>query len=159
MPDLERRTLGSLEVRGEGRALAGQALRYGDVSPSHRERFAPGAIRVSESAWLNYRHDQDKVLAWRGAGLVLDTTESGLFMRAELPTIPLADRVLAEVRAGALTGLSIEFRAISERAVDGLREVTDALVEGLAVCSKPSYSTTLEAREASHRAYLWSLVL
>ena len=37
---MERRTFGT-EVRAEGRRLSGVVLAYGDVSPSHRERFEP----------------------------------------------------------------------------------------------------------------------
>lgn len=32
------------EFRVAGRTLSGTVLRYGDLSPEHRERFAPGAF-------------------------------------------------------------------------------------------------------------------
>ena len=42
-----------LEVRAEGRNLTGTVLRYGDVSPSHRERFEPGSIRFADAVHLD----------------------------------------------------------------------------------------------------------
>ena len=32
------------EIRVEGRKLTGVVMRYGEVSPSHKERFEPGAL-------------------------------------------------------------------------------------------------------------------
>ena len=38
---IERRAA-TVEIRVEGRKLSGVVMRYGAVSPSHRERFLPG---------------------------------------------------------------------------------------------------------------------
>ena len=160
MPALERRFIESAEIRATGRKLTGSALRYGDVSPTHRERFAPGSVTVAPSAWLNYRHDPERALCWRGAGLEIQASESGIELNAELPATPLADRVLTEVRAGTLTGLSIEFQCLADRMETGIRVVTEAILEGIAVCSNPSYpNTSIEARQKGHRETLWGMLL
>ena len=41
---VERRSVG--EFRAEGRRLSGVVMKYGDISPFHRERFLPGSLRV-----------------------------------------------------------------------------------------------------------------
>ena len=119
--EFERRFAG-IELRAEGRRLSGTVLRYGDVSPSHRERFEPGALRLAEAVHLDLAHDPERAVAWHpGGGLHLDNGRQALTMRAELPPLPAADRALAEVRAGRANGLSVEFRALAERREGGLR--------------------------------------
>ena len=50
--DIERRAaLG--EIRVEGRKLTGVVMRYGEVSPSHKERFEPGSLRMADAVHLD----------------------------------------------------------------------------------------------------------
>ena len=149
----ERRT-GPLELRAEGRRLIGPAIRYGDVSPSHRERFEPGAFALDgRTRWLDYRHDRTRVLAWTGGGgLELADNRDALTVVAELPDIPLADRALADVAAGTLTGFSIEFNAVAERRESGIRVVSKADLAGVGLVGAPSYQqSTVEIRARSGR--------
>ncbi len=114
MAAVERRTAAT-EIRVEGRRLTGTVMKYGDVSPSHRERFEPGSLRMAEAVHLDLDHDPERAVAWHpGGGLALAGGSDAITMRAELPPIPAADRALAEVRAGKVTGLSVEFRAVRE---------------------------------------------
>ena len=100
-------------------------LAYGDVSPSHRERFEPGALRLADAVALNLSHDRERAVAWHpGGGLVLRQDGKALTMTASLPPIPAADRALEEVRSGRTTGLSVEFRAIAERRDSGVRVIS-----------------------------------
>ena len=46
MSGVERREAGG-EIRVEGRRLSGVVMKYGDISPSHRERFLPGSLRLA----------------------------------------------------------------------------------------------------------------
>ena len=101
-----------------GGASIGPAIRYGDVSESHRERFEPGAFDLGDgrTRYLDVRHDPERVIAYTGGGgLELRDTPGALEVTATLPRIPAADRALAEVRDGRLRGFSIEFHAESER--------------------------------------------
>ena len=101
----ERRCGG--EVRAEGRRLKGTALRFGDVSPTHRERFEPGAFTFAPAVHLDLFHDPERAVAWQpGGGLDLRQDRDALALTAELPPIPAADRALALVRSGQATGLS-----------------------------------------------------
>ena len=79
------------------------------------------------------RHDAEKVVAWTGGGgLELTNTRDALTVTATLPNIPLADRALAEVRAGKLRGFSIEFESVRERQDKlGLRVVQQANLSGI----------------------------
>ena len=150
---LERR-FSKIEFRVEGRRLSGTVLRYGDVSPSHKERFEPGAFRMAASVPLNLAHDIEKAVAWMpGGGLELVDASDALELSAELPPIPAADRALDDIRTGRATGLSIEFHAVKESRVDGLRVITEAELSGVAIVQSPSYEgSRVEARS---RRLLW----
>ena len=143
----ERRQTGG-ELRAEGRRLSGTVMRFGDVSPSHRERFDPGSLRMAAAVPLNLFHDPERAVAWRpGGGLDLESADDALRMVATLPPITAADRALAEVRAGTATGLSVEFQAERERREGGLRVVEAATLTGIGLVRAPSYEgSRVEAR-------------
>lgn len=109
---------GPLELRVAGRTLSGPAIRYGDVSTGHRERFEPGAFADLDgrTRWLDVGHDPNRVIAFTGGGLELRDTPDSLQVIAKLAAIPAADRALADVAAGRLKGFSIEFFPRAERA-------------------------------------------
>ena len=149
---MERRVYGT-EVRAEGRRLSGIVLAYGDVSPSHRERFEPGALRLADAVHLDLHHDPERAVAWHpGGGLQLRQTRRALTMTADLPPIPAADRALAEVRGATATGLSVEFKALVERRDGNLRVIQDAVLSGIGLVRAPSYEQSyVEARRRSGR--------
>ena len=138
-----------VECRAEGRRLSGPAMRYGEISPSHGERFEPRAFDLDDrTRWLDLRHDPDKVLAWTGGGgLTLTDGTQALEVRADLPEIPAADRALDDVRAGRLNGFSVEFNALAERRENEIRVVERAELVGNGVVAAPSYpGSTAEIR-------------
>ena len=140
--EFERRFAG-VELRAEGRRLSGTVLRYGDVSPTHKERFAPGSIRLAEAVHLDLAHDPERAVAWHpGGGLTLDNGRESLTMRAALPPIPAADRALAEIRAGRVNGLSVEFRALKESRDGEIRVIEDAVLAGIGIVRAPSYGAS-----------------
>ena len=151
MTGLERRAaLG--EIRVEGRTVSGVVMRYGEVSPSHRERFEVGSIRMADAVHLDLNHDRERAVAWHpGGGLVLADRGEALELTAELPPIAAADRALEEIRAGKTTGLSVEFQAVRETRVGGVRVIEEALLTGVAIVSRPSYEgARIEARARKH---------
>ena len=147
------RTLRKCELRAEGRRLVGTVLHFADVSPTHRERFLPGAFTFARSVPLNLEHDALKAIAWQpDGGLSLRQDRDALTMVAELPPIPAADRALAMVRDGMASGLSVEFRSEAERREAGLRVVEKALLTGIGLVRRPSYTASqVEARARSGR--------
>ena len=149
--EFERRY--TAELRAEGRRLSGVVMKYGDVSPTHRERFEPGALRMAESVHLDLHHDPERAVAWHpGGGLALVNGRDALTLRAELPPIPAADRALAEIRAGRVDGLSVEFKARRERRDGAIRVIEDAVLAGIGIVRSPSYGASrVEARARSGR--------
>ena len=150
--EFERRFAG-VELRAEGRRLSGTVMRYGETSPSHKERFEPGSIRLAETIHLDLFHDPERAIAWHpGGGLALDNGRQALTMQVVLPPIPAADRALAEIRAGRVNGLSVEFRACSERREGDLRVIERAELRGIGIVRSPSYGgSRVEARARSGR--------
>jgi len=121
--------------------LTGPVLVYGDVAPSYRERFEPGSIALDSAVSVNLGHERDKSIGWHpNGGLTLTDDSEALTMRLELPPIPAADRALAEIQAGKLTGLSVEYQALRERADDaGVMVVERAMLSGIGLVREPAY--------------------
>ena len=90
-----------LEFRVSGRTLSGVVLRYGDVSPEHRERFVPGAFAPVPDVPLNVQHDAKMRVLDPGAFALTDS-ERELRIRAELSP---GSAALELVRRGAFERL------------------------------------------------------
>ena len=152
----ERRYAG--EIRVSGRTLSGPALVYGDTSPSHRERFIPGAFGDGVAAnpiALNLQHDPERVIARNGSGLTLTDSRQSLDIRAELRE---GSAELQLVRRGALRGLSIEFSAEKESQSNGVRVVERAQLLGIGLVDAGSYPrSTVELRGRSGRTIRTSI--
>ena len=123
------------ELRVSGRTLSGTVLRYGDLSPEHRERFAPGAFAPVPAVPLNLQHDRTIVLMPAERYALIDS-ERALEVRAELPADSAA---LKLVRRGALNGFSVEFHSRSETRESGVRVIERAELVGVALVDEPSY--------------------
>ena len=140
------------ELRAEGRRLSGTVIRFGEVSPGHRERFAPGSLSLGPAVPLNIEHDAERAVAWfPGGGLELREDGEAIRMEvAAVPPIPAGDRALAEVRGGRRTGLSVEFRAFEEHHERGIRVIDRAELRGIGLVRSPSYQgSRVEARARS----------
>lgn len=152
MTEIERRAADG-EIRVEGRKLHGTAMRFGDVSPTHRERFEPGAFRYADTVHLDLDHDPERAIAWtNGGGLDLSADDAELRIAVEaVPPIPAGNRALEEIRAGK-NGLSVEFRALKERRdADGIRVIEEAELRGVGIVGRPSYEASrVEARSRKH---------
>ena len=149
METIRRRT----ELRAAGRRLSGIVLPYGEESPAHHERFEPGAIRFASAVPLNLHHQHLAAVAWRpGGGLELNDGADALRMTATIAPIPAGDVALAEVRAGRIRGLSVEFHPLQERRENGIRVVERAVLSGIGLVRAPSYEgARVEARARSGR--------
>ena len=146
------RALRPLELRAEGRRLEGIVLQYEETSPSHREKFLPGAFSLDPGTtrWLDYRHDRTRILAHtEGGGLILRDSPEALLLEAELPALPLSERALSEIASGTLQGLSIEFHATQESRDGEIRIVEKADLAGIGLVASPSYpNSRVETRAA-----------
>ena len=80
------------------------------------------------SVHLDLDHDIERVVAWHpGGGLTLDNGRAGAHhARRACRRFPAADRALAEIRAGRVNGLSVEFRAVKESRDGEIRVIEQA---------------------------------
>ena len=143
------------ELRLDGRALSGIALRYADEARlpwGIRERFAPGAFRNLDDSriMLTEMHDRGKPLARvDGGGLRLEDSSEALRLSADLPKTRLADDVIELIRTRVYRGLSIEFRAVKEAMLDKVRVVESADLLAVSVVDVPAYpQSTIAAMRA-----------
>ena len=141
------------ELAQDGDALAGVAMRYGDVAniAGFKERFEPGAFvnTASNDIVLNLLHQRSRPLARTGGGgLVLTDSAAALEVRAVLPETRDAADALALVKAKVLRGLSVEFIVQSEkRGAAGERVVEQALLTAIGLVDVPAYdASTVAAR-------------
>ena len=129
----ERRYSG-VECRAVGRTLSGPVIRYGEISPSHKERFLPDSLDISPGATyqLDYRHDFYRPLTWTGAGLFIENTAQALNIRAEIPETPARQSWrLKKLLSGRLSGFSLEFEAKRDNRSSGIRIVESADLKGI----------------------------
>ena len=138
----------SIEVRADetrqspGR-IVGTLVTYGQPASDRPERFAPGALSWEERGIvLNEQHNrQAPILRFVP---VVDGAE--VRIDAPLPDTQRGRDMATMIRNGTMTGLSIEFRAVSERRIAGVREVGAARLLGAAVVDSGSYKGGLEIR-------------
>ena len=70
-----------------------------------------------------------------------------LTVDAPIPDTVAGRDALAEIRSGLFRGLSVEFRAVRQSVVAGIRRIAQATLTGAALCDDPAYSgATVEAR-------------
>lgn len=143
----------ALELRADGRTLRGTVIRYGDFSPSHRERIVGGA-RLAPNVVLNLRHNRLQSVAHSpDGGLTLTTTPDGVELRAEVPRTPAGDVALAGVSNGHYRGLSVEMVVHRDtRTTSGVRVIDDFTIHGIGLVPEPSFPASgVEARARKKR--------
>ena len=132
----------------EGRVLSGLALPYNRIADvvkngrRVRERFSPGSAHSTGQACLNVQHERGRAIARQPDTLTLEKRAGGLFIHATLPETREADDTLTLVKSKILRGLSIEFHALKESRVDGVRVIQSALITGVGVVDSGAYPGT-----------------
>ena len=137
----ERRAAFELRAEPEGRTLSGIAIRYGDTAtlPFGKERFEPGAFADLSDVRMDVQHVRSRIVARTGSGLVLTDSPDALRFSAELPDTREGNDTLELVRRGILRGASIEFRAVREQLVAGIRVIREALLSAVSVVDTGAY--------------------
>ena len=141
--------LAALEVRADqsrqspGR-LVGTLLTYESRARDRAEVFATGALTwPDDGIVLNEQHNRQApimrvVPEVRGAAVVID---------APLPDTSRGRDAATMIRNGTLRGLSVEFRALREDRIAGVRRITAARLGGAGLVDDPSYAgSTVELR-------------
>lgn len=99
----------------------------------------------------------DKAVEWV-PGWREQKRRGNLEIDEQLPDTPLGREVAAGIRSGKRAGLSVEFRALKDAIVQGVREIRAALVDGAAVVVAPAYDQArAEVRSRRHhrRVLTW----
>ena len=140
---VERRA--AVEFRFDGGRITGPAVTYGEIAqgPKGPERFEPQAWRSGlDTAALNLQHDRDRVL---DPAPIFEDSVISLDMRAMLRR---EGAEAALVRRGALRGLSVGFVALEERTESGVRVISGAHLDHVALVDRPAYAgSTVELRQ------------
>ena len=133
--------------------LFGTILKYGEISPSHRERFLPGAFSLDAGTtrWLDYRHDSSRILAHtEGGGLTLRDSPEALLLEAELPTLPLSvrGRLVRSLLAPSRGSQSSSEQRVNP-GMGRVRVVEKADLAGIGLVPSPSFpASRVETRAA-----------
>ena len=131
------------EQRGPGR-LVGTLLRYNERAKDRPELFEPGSLSwPKDGIVLNRQHERrSPILRFvprvEGTEVRIDET---------LPDTQAGRDAAAEIRAGLFRGLSIEFKAVRQRIVGGVRRIAEAVLGGAGLVDNPSYATSVEIRK------------
>ena len=137
---------------GPGR-LQGVLMPYETRAADRPELFEDGALHWPDNGVvLRAQHDRRQPIVrftpeLRGKELVVD---------ALLPDTTAGRDAATAVRAGLLTGLSVEFRAEVERMAGGVRRIARAALVGAGLVDDSSYAgATVEVRERTEARRWW----
>ena len=137
---------------GQSPRLVGTILTYGERARDRAEVFELGSMSWPEGGIvLNRQHRRDSPIMRitpevRGDKLVVD---------AELPDTTAGRDTAVEIRNKLFRGLSIEFRAVKQAYVDGVRRIQQAVLGGVGLVDSPSYGgSTVEVRCGRRKRWL-----
>ena len=141
---------GELEFRQEANGLgvvSGVIIRYGDIArfPWGTEEFRAGAFSnlSSPSIKANRMHQRHQPLGRQGAGLTLIDTPESLRAQLAIPDTSTGRDTVAEIKAGLLTGFSLQFVPIKAEYKGTHRQVISAVMGGFGVVDDPAYPDSL----------------
>ena len=131
--------------------LVGVLLPLGRVAGDRREVFTPGSV--------SWPHNGMCLLAEHRGRQVMrfDPIESDGELRidAELPDTAAGREAAELVRSGQRAALSIEFHAVDEGIVQGVREIRSAIVDAAALVPLGSYDQAQAEIRARREVRYW----
>ena len=131
-----------IEVRADENRLSpgrlvGVLMAYGTKARDRAEIFEPGSLSWPESGIVINRQHQRTSPVMRATPVVDGNTVK---IDARLPDTSAGRDAAAEIRSGLFRGLSVEFRAVRQTIVGGVRRITSAVLSGAAIVDSPSYA-------------------
>ena len=132
--------------------IVGTLIELGRVAGDRREVFTPGSVRFpSNGVRLLAEHRGRQVTRFEP---VIDGSE--IRIDHPLPDTAIGREVAAEIRGGRKRAMSIEFHALEEAQVQGVREVRGALIDAAAIVAAPAYQQArVEVRRRDGVRRLW----
>ena len=138
----ERLTI-ELAVDGEGDGFRGTLLRFGDVADrgSYKETVENANVKIRDKATLNRQHDSSLIVAKAGTPhLELSQDASGVYAHLKsFPDTATAQEAKAQMKAGILTDLSMEYRVHDAEWDGDMRRIRDIEIIDLAMVARPAF--------------------
>ena len=138
--------------------LVGLLLKYGELARDRAELFERGSLRWpdGDGLVLSRQHERRSPILRFSPVLVGDEVR----IDVQLPDSTAGRDAASEVRGAngeppLFRGLSIEFKAVRERVVGGIRRIQEATLTGASLVDDPSYSTSVEIRHGAKRLRRW----
>ena len=142
------------DATGSPGRLVGTILPVGRVAGDRPEVFVGGGVQTPADGIALLPEHRSSTVVMRFDPIRGD--DGSLQVDHLLPDSPAGREMAASVRSGATPGLSVEFHALDEAQVQGVREVRQSLVTAVATVPRQSYhQARAEVRErTSHRRVL-----
>ena len=132
--------------------LVGTILTYGERARDRAELFEPGSLSWPEDGIvLNRQHRRDTPIM----RIVPEVRGSIIVVDAPLPDTTAGRDAATEIRAKLFRGLSVEFRAIRQAYVGGMRRIQEAVLGGVGLVDSPSYANSLAEVRGKRKMRLW----
>ena len=134
----------------DGRTIVGLAVPFNTVATvsddgrtSYKEAFAPGSFAVTiaqrgSRVRAHAQHRTDRLPI--GKASHLEETDVGLVSHLKVSDTVAGNDVLALVRDGVMTGLSVGFRGIKETTRNRVRVRTEVALSEISVVADPAYA-------------------
>jgi HK97 family phage prohead protease len=137
----------ALEVREDGRTLAGRVMPYNTEARigSYTETFRPGAFADADPTQVPLLAVHDREQLPIGRALSLTDGPAGLDAELRVSKTTLGDEVLELVRDGAATGLSVGFQPL-EDAWNATRSKVERIKAKLVEISITAFPAYADAR-------------
>ena len=132
--------------------IVGTILTYGERARDRAELFEPGALTwPDEGIVLNRQHGRDAPIM----RIVPEVRGSVVMVDAPLPDTAAGRDAATEIRAKLFRGLSVEFQAIRQSYVAGVRRIQEAILGGVGLVDSPSYANSIAEVRRGQRIRLW----
>ena len=137
------------EVEGKPARLTGVIMPYGERARDRAEIFERGSLSwAAGGIVLNRMHRRDSPIL-RFTPIEAD---GKLTLDVEIPLTAAGADARAEIKSGLLTGMSVEFTAVRESVVGGIRRIASAVLSAAALVDEASYQgAVVEARAKAER--------
>ena len=144
------------DATGSPGRLIGVILPAGRVAADRKEIFVGAGVQTPADGIALLPEHRSTTVVMRFDPIRGD--DGSLQVDHRLPDSPEGRALAASVRTGKTTGLSVEFHALDEAQVSGVREVRQSLVTAVATVPRQSYAQArAEVRGQTHhrRVLTW----
>ena len=155
MADVEYRSAAAVEVRGSDDAprIYLRAIVAGEQSADRSEVFDVLPEQPEGGVLVGRLHPANKAPVLRAQ---LEERDGALVLDVELPATQAARELAIEVRNKTLPMASIEFRALADRVVGGVRRISKSIVSAVALVPLGAFpGSVAEVRRRRRRRARW----